>query len=90
MTFLFYFLFDSTETVHMMRRHESGDPGVYDQKIPTAILLSPEGDFHSFGYAARDFYHDFDQKESVKWMYFEKFKMMLHTEGVGALSLHKP
>ncbi|XP_060597969.1 heat shock 70 kDa protein 12A-like isoform X2 [Ruditapes philippinarum] len=84
-----YSFMEDPETVHMMRRHESGDPGVYDQKIPTAILLSPEGDFHSFGYAARDFYHDLDQKESVKWMYFEKFKMMLHTEGLHEDSMLK-
>lgn len=84
--FFFDTHFSFKETIHVMRRLESGDPGVYNQKIPTTILLTPEGKLHSFGYAARDFYHDLDQKEAVKWMYFERFKMMLHNEGVGMLT----
>ncbi|MEQ2204630.1 hypothetical protein XENOCAPTIV_016099, partial [Xenoophorus captivus] len=41
-------------------RWEGGDPGVSNQKTPTTILLTPDRKFHSFGYAARDFYHDLD------------------------------
>ncbi|MBN3324367.1 HS12A protein, partial [Atractosteus spatula] len=67
------------ECVHTMRRWEGGDPGVSNQKTPTTILLTPEGKFHSFGYAARDFYHDLDPSESKHWLYLEKFKMTLHT-----------
>lgn len=65
-----------------VRRWEGGDPGVANQKTPTTILLTPERKFHSFGYAARDFYHDLDPNESKHWLYFEKFKMKLHTTGV--------
>ncbi|XP_021253976.1 heat shock 70 kDa protein 12A isoform X2 [Numida meleagris] len=67
------------ECIHVMRRWEGGDPGVSNQKTPTTILLTPERKFHSFGYAARDFYHDLDPSESKHWLYFEKFKMKLHT-----------
>nr|XP_025040258.1 heat shock 70 kDa protein 12A-like isoform X2 [Pelodiscus sinensis] len=67
------------ECIHVMRRWEGGDPGVSNQKTPTTILLTPERKFHSFGYAARDFYHDLDPNESKHWLYFEKFKMKLHT-----------
>ncbi|XP_066549026.1 heat shock 70 kDa protein 12A isoform X1 [Amia ocellicauda] len=67
------------ECIHTMRRWEGGDPGVSNQKTPTTILLTPEGKFHSFGYAARDFYHDLDPSESKHWLYLEKFKMKLHT-----------
>ncbi|XP_013912998.1 PREDICTED: heat shock 70 kDa protein 12A [Thamnophis sirtalis] len=67
------------ECIHVMRRWEGGDPGVANQKTPTTILLTPERKFHSFGYAARDFYHDLDPNESKHWLYFEKFKMKLHT-----------
>ncbi|NWX01928.1 HS12A protein, partial [Caloenas nicobarica] len=67
------------ECIHVMRRWEGGDPGVSNQKTPTTILLTPERKFHSFGYAARDFYHDLDPTESKHWLYFEKFKMKLHT-----------
>ncbi|XP_038613655.1 heat shock 70 kDa protein 12A isoform X2 [Tachyglossus aculeatus] len=67
------------ECIHVMRRWEGGDPGVSNQKTPTTILLTPERKFHSFGYAARDFYHDLDPNESKQWLYLEKFKMKLHT-----------
>lgn len=64
------------------RRWEGGDPGVSNQKTPTTILLTPDRKFHSFGYAARDFYHDLDPSESKQWLYLEKFKMKLHTTAV--------
>ncbi|XP_010868570.1 heat shock 70 kDa protein 12A isoform X2 [Esox lucius] len=67
------------ECIHTMRRWEGGDPGVSNQKTPTTILLTPDRKFHSFGYAARDFYHDLDSTESKHWLYLEKFKMKLHT-----------
>ncbi|XP_064788394.1 heat shock 70 kDa protein 12A-like [Oncorhynchus masou masou] len=67
------------ECIHTMRRWEGGDPGVSNQKTPTTILLTPDRKFHSFGYAARDFYHDLDPTESKLWLYLEKFKMKLHT-----------
>ena len=53
-----------------------------NQKTPTTILLTPDRKFHSFGYAARDFYHDLDPSESKHWLYLEKFKMKLHTSAV--------
>lgn len=53
-----------------------------NQKTPTTILLTPDRKFHSFGYAARDFYHDLDPSEAKQWLYLEKFKMKLHTTAV--------
>ncbi|XP_032889840.1 heat shock 70 kDa protein 12A isoform X2 [Amblyraja radiata] len=67
------------ECIHIMRRWEGGDPGVSNQKTPTTLLMTPDGKYHSFGYAARDFYHDLDPNDSKQWLYFEKFKMKLHT-----------
>lgn len=64
--------------IHMMRKWEGGDPGVPNQKTPTTLLLTPGGEFHSFGFTARDFYHDLDGEEAKRWLYFEKFKMTLH------------
>ena len=69
-------------SIHMMRRWEGGDPGVTNQKTPTSLLLRPDGTFHSFGFGARDFYHDLEPEDAKKWMYFEKFKMSLHTNKV--------
>lgn len=59
-----------------------GDPGILNQKTPTSVLLTPEGDFHSFGFAARDHFHDLDVEQAKKWLYFDKFKMTLHNSEV--------
>ncbi|KAM9027442.1 heat shock 70 kDa protein 12B isoform 1-T1 [Ara ararauna] len=67
------------EAIHMMRKWEGGDPGVANQKTPTSLLLTPDGVFHSFGYTARDYYHDLDPEEAREWLYFEKFKMKIHS-----------
>uniref|UniRef100_A0A8B9ZZV3 Heat shock 70 kDa protein 12B n=1 Tax=Anas zonorhyncha TaxID=75864 RepID=A0A8B9ZZV3_9AVES len=64
------------------RKWEGGDPGVANQKTPTSLLLTPEGGFHSFGYTARDYYHDLDPEEARDWLYFEKFKMKIHSTSV--------
>ncbi|XP_054766581.1 heat shock 70 kDa protein 12A-like isoform X1 [Lytechinus pictus] len=73
-----YSLTREPESVHIMRKWEGGDPGVTNMKTPTTLLLTPEGEFHSFGFTARDFYHDMDHKEAMRWMYFDKFKLTLH------------
>ena len=70
------------DSIHMMRKWEGGDPGVSNQKTPTTLLLKPNGEFHSFGFGARDFYHDLEEVEAKKWYYFEKFKMSLHSNRV--------
>ena len=73
------------DSIHMMRKWEGGDPGVSNQKTPTTLLLKPNGDFHSFGFGARDFYHDLEEAEARKWYYFEKFKMSLHSNQVSVM-----
>ncbi|KAL6490750.1 hypothetical protein MHYP_G00010950 [Metynnis hypsauchen] len=70
---------EDPEAIHMMRRWEGGDPGVANQKSPTCLLLTPELRFHSFGFAARDSYHDLDPEEARHWLYFDKFKMKIHS-----------
>ena len=85
--YAFSFTRDKESAIHMMRRWEGGDPGVSNQKTPTTLLLKPDGSFHSFGFGARDFYHDLEHEEAKKWMYFEKFKMTLHTDKVGPLEI---
>ncbi|XP_072042338.1 heat shock 70 kDa protein 12A-like isoform X2 [Amphiura filiformis] len=64
--------------IQIMRKWEGGDPGVMNMKTPTTLLLTPEGEFHSFGFTARDFYHDMDHVEALNWLYFDKFKLVLH------------
>lgn len=53
-----------------------------NQKSPTCLLLTPDLRFHSFGFAARDFYHDLDPEEARHWLYFDKFKMRIHSTSV--------
>ncbi|XP_053560302.1 heat shock 70 kDa protein 12B isoform X1 [Bombina bombina] len=67
------------EAIHMMRKWEGGDPGVAHQKTPTSLLLTPDKSFHSFGYTARDYFHDLDPEEARDWLYLEKFKMKIHS-----------
>ena len=47
------------------------------------LLLTPEQEFHSFGFTARDCFHDLGAQQAAKWFYFDKFKMMLHHDKVG-------
>ncbi|CAK8698570.1 unnamed protein product [Clavelina lepadiformis] len=68
------------ESVHLMRKWSGGDPGITNQKTPTVVLLRPSGEFHSFGFEARDFYHDLDANEAKKWIYLDRFKMKLHCD----------
>ncbi|XP_061524532.1 heat shock 70 kDa protein 12B [Phycodurus eques] len=77
--YAFSFTEDSEAIIHVMKRREGGDPGVADQKSPTCLLLTPDLRFHSFGFAARDFYHDLDPDEARHWLYLDKFKMKLHS-----------
>lgn len=56
-----------------------------NQKSPTCLLLTPDLRFHSFGFAARDFYHDLDPEEARHWLYFDKFKMKIHSTSVRAM-----
>jgi len=80
--YAFAFVRDPCRAIHMMRRWDGGDPGVVNQKTPTTLLLDPVGRFHSFGYTARDFYHDLDEDEARQWLFFDKFKMTLHHNDV--------
>ena len=64
--------------IYVMRRWQQGDPGQRDSKIPTALLLQPNGKFHSFGFDARNKYHSLDHDQARHWLYFENFKTLLY------------
>jgi len=59
-----------------------GDPGLHHHKAPTALLLTPDGSFHSFGFLARDTFNDLEPSDARKWLYFDRFKMTLHQDTV--------
>ncbi|CAL1526695.1 unnamed protein product [Lymnaea stagnalis] len=75
--YAFSFVRDPT-SVYMMRRWAGEEPGVVNQKTLTSLLLTPEGEFHSFGYSARSSYLNLIPVEAKHWMYFSTFKMELH------------
>ena len=71
------------DEIHLMRRKEAGQVGGGpSHKIPTILLMDEREQFHSFGYEARDTYNDMAENESRNWLYFEKFKMELHSRKV--------
>ena len=71
------------DDIHLMRSTQAGRYGsALTHKIPTILLLNDKGGFHSFGHEARDAYHDLDENEAKNWLYFEKFKLELHTRKV--------
>ena len=72
----------SPDEIYLMMRAQMGQYGAMNHKIPTILLLNEHGGFHSFGFEAREAYHDLDEAESIKWLYFEKFKMELHSRKV--------
>ena len=73
---------------------DSGDGNVTacptQNKVPTALLLKPDGSFHSFGREAlRHYSMELDEKEQKEWMYFRRFKMKLHKTAVRKLFVRK-
>jgi len=65
-----------------MSKWEGSDPGVVSQKTPSILLLTPQRQFHSFGFTARNHYHDLADADARRWLYFDKFKMALYQSAV--------
>lgn len=72
--------------IYMMKQPTGG---AGDQKIPTCLLLQPDHRFHSFGRSAQDhYYNQLSEEEQSSWLYFERFKMTLHSSKVFTSCLH--
>ena len=82
-----YAFMKDPSNIHLMNQRSMRTRRGYGTQQPTALLLNERGEFHSFGYAAQEYYHDLDEREAVKWLYFEKFKMELHSRQVCSTSL---
>jgi hypothetical protein len=74
--------------IHLMKRWSDGETRFSTFKVPTTLLLSPTGEFHSFGYQAIEFYNDLEPSQAKDWNFFEKFKMSLHNSQVKAVLLN--
>lgn len=75
--YAYTYLKDSS-SIHLMKRWTGTEPGFTNLKIPTTVLFTPSGDFHSFGYQAVEYYHDLEPEVAKEWHFFEKFKMNLY------------
>lgn len=61
-----------------MMKQPTGGGG--ERKIRTCLLLEPSHRFHSFGTAAQEHYYDqLTEEEQSSWLYFDRFKMILHS-----------
>ena len=49
-------------------------------RVPTAILVNPEGHVLAFGHDARTLYGNLRDSECEAYLYFEEIKMNLHQE----------
>ena len=66
------------DSIHLMRRTDSNQPGVTNHKVPCILLLNGNGELDSFGNEARERYHDMEEEKAKIYFYFEKFKLALH------------
>ena len=84
--FGYVFLNASEDHVYVFQKWGRGQ-GMSYSKTPTALLLTEKGDFHKFGHAAVETYgkQATSKKDSKKLLYFDKFKLLLHSEKVGSL-----
>lgn len=84
--FGYVFLNASEDHVYVFQKWGRGQ-GMSYSKTPTALLLTEKGDFHKFGHAAVETYgkQATSKKDSKKRLYFDKFKLLLHSEKVGSL-----
>ena len=51
-------------------------------RVPTAILLKPDGTIDSFGYEARAEYLNLDDQDRLEYAFFEQIKMSLQHDEV--------
>lgn len=78
--YAFSFTDDKTASINVMRKFDGGgDTDMSNNKTPTTLLLDPHFRFRSFGFKARQEFHNLDDKEAKRYYYFEKFKMTLHS-----------
>lgn len=62
----------------------AGSEKLISLKTPTCVLLDPDRKFHSFGFQAENKYADLAENDKHhEWMFFRRFKMLLHNNEVG-------
>lgn len=77
----------SEDHIYVFQKWGRGQ-GISYSKTPTALLLTEKGELHRFGHAAVEMYgkQALSQKDCNKLLYFEKFKLLLHSQKVSFFS----
>lgn len=73
----------SEDHIYVFQKWGRGQ-GISYSKTPTALLLTEKGELHKFGHAAVETYgkQAVSHKDCNKLLYFEKFKLLLHSQKV--------
>jgi len=62
---------------------KAGPERLISHKTPTCVLVNPQKQFDSFGYDAENKYMKLlEEDEQEGWMFFQRFKMILHNSQV--------
>ena len=82
--FGYVFLNASEDHIYVFQKWGRGQ-GITCSKTPTALLLTEKGELLKFGHAAVETYakQAISKKDCKKLLYFDKFKLLLHSEEVG-------
>ena len=77
----------SEDHIYVFQKWGRGQ-GISYSKTPTALLLTEKGELYKFGHAAVEMYgkQAMSQKDCKKLLYFEKFKLLLHSKKVSSFS----
>lgn len=75
----------SEEHIYVFQKWGRGQ-GMTCSKTPTALLLTEKGGLHKFGHAAQETYakHAISKKDCKNLLYFDKFKILLHSKEVSS------
>lgn len=73
----------SEDHIYIFEKWGRGQGMTY-RKTPTALLLTEKGELYKFGHAAVDMYtrQAISKKDCKKFLYFDKFKLLLHSKQV--------
>ena len=76
----------SEDHIYIFQKWGRGQGMTYS-KTPTALLLTEKGELYKFGHAAVDMYarQAISKKDCKKFLYFDKFKLLLHSKEVSGL-----
>lgn len=80
--FALSFLSNEGDAGIFLNKEWGNEQGFQTPKAPTSVLLTPNKVFDTFGYEAAEKYAQMEEADDQKYLYFERFKMLLHNTEV--------